>query len=143
MPVRLVEPRRERPAGVGIRADHDALAAELAESRDDRGGGVRLRARIAQPAAVDLERRAGLDDRPEGGLLEVRSRGEVGGGDVRVQVALDDVEVADRVEQAGARRRDDLRVVRRNDLVERAARRPTRGRATPSTAIPASRAPTR
>ena len=59
------------------------------------------RALLAKTARVDLERRAGLDER-ETAARQLRGGGEVGCGDVGMEVALDEVEVAE-VSKSSAR----------------------------------------
>ena len=49
---------------------------------------------------------------PRGWLVQLRGRGEVGGRDVGCEIALDEVDVAHRIEQPGASARRDLREVR-------------------------------
>ena len=77
---------------------------ELAVAGDDRGTRVHLARFLAQPAGVDLERRAGLDERREDRLVELGRLREVGGRHMWDQVALDEVDVAERVEQLGPHR---------------------------------------
>ena len=57
-------------------------------------------------------------------LVQLGGGGEVRGSHVGMEVALDEVEVAERVEELGADRTPDFVEVRRDDLRERAARDP-------------------
>ena len=80
---------------------------------------------MAEAAGVDLEGRAALDERPQDRLVELRLLREPLREDVRVEVALDDVDVADGVEQPGPGGRLDLVEGGRDDLGQGPARRPS------------------
>ena len=96
-----------------VGADGHGPATELAEAaRRSPGAGYVSLDGVAQAAGVDLERRAALDERAQDRLVQLRRGREVGRRDVRVEVALDEVEVADGVEQPGPGSRLDLVEVR-------------------------------
>ena len=103
-PVALLEAEGERVRPMGIRAGRDRPPAELAEPRHDPGRRVGLARRLAEAARVDLEAGAALDERRAGSARTARARGELGRRDPRRHVALHEVEVAERVEQAAAGR---------------------------------------
>ena len=119
---------------MGIRSRRNGGATEHLVPGDDGGGRVRLARGLAKAARVHLERGARLDEGDEQRLVQLRGRGEVRRGDVRMEVALDEVEVADRVEEAGADRALDFVEVRRDDLRQRSARDPRMRRGTRGTA---------
>ncbi len=124
--IAVAECPREVLRPVGIGPDRQALAAEGAVPGHDRGRWIRLRRRMAQAAGVDLEGRAALDEGPQDRLVQLGLLREALGEHVRVQVALHDVDVADRVEEPGASRGLDLVEGWRHDLRERPARDPAR-----------------
>src|SRR4051794_29591115 len=93
--IRLHQPACEPLRPVRVRADGHMRAAEIAVALDDRRGWVRLPRQLPQARDVDLEGGAALDERAQDGLVQLGCRREVRRQDVREQVALDEVEVAD------------------------------------------------
>ncbi len=132
--VAVLQPPGELVGAVGIRADRHRPAAQLAEPGHDRGCRERLGDRIAEAAGVDLERRAAVDQGAKDGLVQLGRGRELGRGDVRVEVALDAVDVADGIEQPGSRGGLDLVEVRRDDLGQRPAGDPAPRRSSGGTA---------
>src|SRR5436190_14666067 len=104
----------------------DCGASEQPIALDDGSGRVGLGGRLAQAARVDLERGPGLDEGDEQRFVQLRRRTELGRRDVRHEVALHEIEMADRVEQARSDRAPDLIEVRGDDVRERSAGGPGR-----------------
>jgi hypothetical protein len=109
---------------VGVRSGRNPGASEHTEALNDPRGWVRLARRLLEAAGIDLEGRARLDQPNKERLIKLRGPGELRGQDMGCEIALHEVEMADRVEQARSDRSEDLVEIRFDDLVERSAAGP-------------------
>ena len=82
-----------------VRAYGDGTTTELPVPGHDRRGGVHLIRGLSQAARIDLESRPTPDQRHEDPLVQLGSRRQVRRRNVRNQVALDEVDMADGVEK--------------------------------------------
>ena len=101
--VAVGQPQREGVRAVRIRTHRHARAAELAEAGHDRRGRVCLAGDLAQAARVHFEGGPGIDQRPQDRLVQLRRGRQFGGLHVGMQIPLHEVQVAERIEQAGVR----------------------------------------
>ena len=109
---------------VRIGPDRHPRPAHRPEPGDDGRRRVALLDRVAQPARVDFQRGAAVDERVQDRVVQLGLGGQLVRGDVWPQVTLHDIDVPDRIEQPGPRRTDDLVEGRCHDLGQRSAAHP-------------------